>query len=50
MDGENNEKPFFGMEDLGVPLFRLSYEKDPALLSIGHPGWLMTGSLFHGLL
>ena len=29
---------------------RLSYEKDPALLSIGHPGWLMTGSLFHGLL
>ena len=25
---------------------RLSYEKDPALLSIGHPGWLMTGSVF----
>ncbi len=29
--------------------FYLSHEKNPQKLSMSHPGWLMTGSLFHGL-
>ena len=33
---------------LGEEMTHTSHEKNPALLSMGNPGWLIGGFLFHG--